>query len=118
MEIIKKYSLRFLFTILSISICLLIITTIYHFDIIASNIYQLLKLIILLGNILISGIILGKKANNKGYLEGIKLGIFMIILFTLITLITGQGLKLRLLLYDSIMLITAILGGMIGINKK
>lgn len=118
MEIIKKYSLRFLFTILSISICLLIITTLYHFDIISSNIYQLLKLIILLGNILISGIILGKKANNKGYLEGIKLGLFMIILFTLITLITGQGLKLRLLLYDSIMLITAILGGMIGINKK
>lgn len=118
MEIIKKYSLQFLFTILSISICLLIITTLYHFDIISSNIYQLLKLIILLGNILISGIILGKKANNKGYLEGIKLGIFMIILFTLITLITGQGLKLRLLLYDSIMLITAILGGMIGINKK
>lgn len=117
MEIIKKYSLRFLFTILSISICLLIITTLYHFDIISSNIYQLLKLIILLGNILISGIILGKKANNKGYLEGIKLGLFMIILFTLITLITGQGLKLRLL-YDSIMLITAILGGMIGINKK
>ena len=118
MEIIKKYSLRFLFTILSISICLLIITTLYHFDIISSNIYQLLKLIILLGNILISGIILGKKANKKGYLEGIKLGLFMIILFTLITLITGQGLKLKLLLYDSIMLITAILGGMIGINKK
>jgi putative membrane protein (TIGR04086 family) len=118
MEIIKKYSLRFLFTILSISICLLIITTLYHFDIISSNIYQLLKLIILLGNILISGIILSKKANKKGYLEGIKLGLFMIILFTLITLITGQGLKLRLLLYDSIMLITAILGGMIGINKK
>lgn len=118
MEIIKKYSLQFLFTILSILICLLIITTLYHFDIISSNIYQLLKLIILLGNILISGIILGKKATSKGYLEGIKLGIFMIILFTLITLITGQGLKLKLLLYDSIILITAILGGMIGINKK
>lgn len=118
MEIIKTYSLRFIFTILSIIICLLLITTLYHFDIISSNIYQLLKLIILLGNILISGIILGKKANSKGYLEGIKLGIFIIILFTITTLIFGQELKLRLLLYDSIILITAILGGMIGINKK
>ncbi len=118
MELIKKYSFRFLFTILSMITCLLLITTLYHFNIISSNIYQLLKLIILLGNILISGIILGKKATSKGYLEGIKLGIFMIILFTLITLITGQGLKLKLLLYDSIILITAILGGMIGINKK
>ena len=118
MEIIKKYSFRFLYTILSIVISLLLITTLYHFNIISSNIYQTLKLIILLVNILISGIILGKKATSKGYLEGIKLGIFMILLCFLITLVTGQDLKIRLLLYDSMILITSILGGMIGINKK
>ena len=118
MEIIKKYSFRFLYTILSIVISLLLITTLYHFNIISSNIYQSLKLIILLVNILISGIILGKKATSKGYLEGIKLGIFMILLCFLITLVTGQELKIRLLLYDSMILITSILGGMIGINKK
>ena len=80
MEIIKKYSFRFLYTILSIVLCIIIITTLYHFNIISSNIYQILKLIILLINILISGIILGKKATNKGYLEGIKLGSFLILL--------------------------------------
>lgn len=118
MEIIKKYSFRFLYTILSIIISLLLITTLYHFNIISSNIYQTLKLIILLVNILISGIILGKKATSKGYLEGIKLGIFIILLCLLITLVTGQELKIRILLYDSMILITSILGGMIGINKK
>lgn len=118
MEIIKKYSFHFLYTILSIVISLLLITTLYHFNIISSNIYQTLKLIILLVNILISGIILGKKATSKGYLEGIKLGIFMILLCFLMTLVTGQDLKIRLLLYDSMILITSILGGMIGINKK
>lgn len=118
MEIIKKYSFRFLYTVLSIVISLLLITTLYHFNIISSNIYQTLKLIILLVNILISGIILGKKATSKGYLEGIKLGTFMILLCFLITLVTGQDLKIRLLIYDSMILITSILGGMIGINKK
>lgn len=118
MKIIKKYSLHFLYTIISIVICLLLLTTLYHFNIISSNIYQILKLIILLVNILISSIILGKKASSKGYLEGIKLGIFMILLCILITLLTGQDLKIRLLLYDSMILITSILGGMIGINKK
>ena len=118
MEIIKKYSFRFLYTILSIVISLLLITTLYHFNIISSNIYQTLKLIILLVNILISGIILGKKTSSKGYLEGIKLGIFMILLCFLITLVTGQELKIRILLYDSMILITSILGGMIGINLK
>ena len=118
MELIKKYSFRFLYTILSITICLLILTTFYHFNMISSNIYKLLKLIILLGNILISGIILGKKAASKGYLEGVKLGVFFILLFTIATLLTAQELKLKMLLYDGIILITAILGGMIGINKK
>ncbi len=118
MEIIKKYSFRFLYTILSITVSLLIITILYHFNLISSNIYQALKLIILLGNILVSGIILGKKANSKGYLEGLKLGTFIIIVFTLLTLLTNESLKLKILLYDLIILTTAILGGMIGINKK
>lgn len=42
----------------------------------------------------------------------------MILLCFLITLVTGQDLKIRLLIYDSIILITSILGGMIGINKN
>ena len=115
---IKKYGLHFLYTLIAFFLCFLILTTLYHFNIISSNIYQVLKLIILLGNGLISGIILGKKATSKGYLEGIKLGVFIIVLFFIITLITGQDLKIKLLLYDSIIMITAILGGMIGINKK
>ena len=118
METVKKYSFRFLYTLIGIVISLLLITTLYHFNLISSNIYQALKFILLLANILISGIILGKKANSKGYLEGIKLGLFLIILFTLLTLLTGEDLKLRILLYDMIILITSILGGMIGINKK
>ena len=118
MTIIKKYSLHFLYTILSIILCFLILTTFYHFNIISSNIYQLFKLLILLISILISGIILGKKATSKGYLEGIKLGAFIIFLFFIITVIAGQELKIKLLLYDGIIMITSILGGMIGINKK
>jgi len=118
MTTVKKYGFRFLYTILSIAICYLILTTFYYFNIISSNIYQVLKLIILLINILMSGIILGKKATNKGYLEGVKLGAFIIILFFILTLITGQDVKIRLLLYDGIIMITSILGGMIGINKK
>ncbi len=118
MEKIKKYSLRFFYTILGILFSLLLITTLYHFNIISPNIYQSLKLITLLGNILISGIILGKKATSKGYLEGLKLGTFIIVLFTLLTLLMGKELMFKILLYDVIILVTSILGGMIGINKK
>ena len=118
MEIIKKYSFRFLYTILGILLSILLITILYNFNIISSNTYHVLKLITILFNILISGLILGKKATKKGYLEGIKLGAFIIVLFSLSTILIEQKLQLKLLLYDLIILTTAILGGMIGINKK
>ena len=118
MTTVKKYGFHFLYTILSIAICYLILTTFYYFNIISSNIYQVLKLIILLINILMSGIILGKKATNKGYLEGVKLGAFIIILFFILTLITGQDVKIRLLLYDGIIMITSILRSIIRKKKK
>ena len=47
-----------------------------------------------------------------------QLGSFFIILFFILTLLTKQEVNLRILLYDIIILITSILAGMIGINKK
>ena len=118
MEIIKKYTIHFLLTILSIFLCILLTTTLYYFNIIPNNIYELCKLLLILLPLLVSSILLGKKATQKGFLEGMKLGGLIIILFTLISLITKQDIKLRIILYDGIILLTSILGGMIGINKK
>lgn len=118
MKILKKYTYHFLYTIISILLSLLLIITLYYFNILPINIYQTLKLILFLVIILLSGILLGKKATSKGYLEGIKLGLFFIILFTVTSLLTSANLHIKVLLYDCIILITAILGGMIGINKK
>lgn len=118
MNKIKKYLFHFLFTMIIFIIFFVLLTTLYHFNIISNNIYQVGKLLILLFTILISSIMLGKKASNKGYLEGLKLGIFIITLFFILILLTNSEIKIRLILYDAIILITSILGGMIGINKK
>lgn len=118
MNKIKKYLFHFLFTTIIFIIFFVLLTTLYHFNIISNNIYQIGKLLILLFLVLISSIILGKKASNRGYLEGLKLGIFVITLFFIMILLTNSEIKIRLILYDTIILITSILGGMIGINKK
>lgn len=118
MTYVKKYGLRFLYTVFSIIISLLLLTTLYYFNIISSNIYQVLKIIIIITNIFISGFLLGKQTPNKGYLEGIKLTLICIPFCLLVSLFTNQSIHLKVLLYYLIIAITAILGSMIGINKR
>lgn len=115
---LKKYGLRLLYTIISILLSLLLATTLYYFNIIGQNTYKVLKIIIILLNIFISSFILGKSAENKGYLEGIKLAVIVIPIFLILTILTNEVFKLRSLLYYTIITITSITGGMIGINKK
>lgn len=118
MTYVKKYGLRFLYTIISITISLFLLTTLYYFNLISSNIYQILKIIIIILNIFISGFLLGKQTANKGYLEGIKLTLILIPFCLLTSLLTSQPLHIKVLLYYFIIAITAILGSMIGINKR
>ena len=101
---LKKYTKRLLYTFLFLILSLLLLTTLYYFNLINENIYKVFKIIILIINIFISGFLLGKKANSKGYLEGIKLSLMVIFLFLIITLILKEPLILTILIYYLIIL--------------
>lgn len=118
MTYLKKYGLRVLYTFLIIIISLLLINTLYYFNIINNSVYKVLKIIPIIISIFINAYILGKNAEQKGYLEGLKLSIIIILVFFILTLITKQPIKLKVILYYLIISITSILGSMIGINKK
>lgn len=93
------------------------ITIFNYFNILKPNIITNLKLILPIISIFISSLILGTKSKKKGYLEGLKLGLIIIIILLIITLLTKSFITKSLLFY-SILLLTSILGAMIGINKK
>ena len=118
MTYIKKYGNRLLFTTISILLSLLAITLLYYFNIIGQNTNKVLKIIAILINIFISSFILGKNTIKKGYLEGIKLALIIIPIFIIISLLTSSKIEIKAILYYMIILITSILGSMIGINKR
>ena len=118
MSYIKKYGLRLLYTLISLLLSLLFVTTLYYFNIISTNTYKVLKVVVLLVNIFFGSFILGKKAKNKGFLEGIKFAAIIIPIFFILTILTNQTLQLRLLLYYLIITFSSILGGMVGISRK
>ena len=61
----------------------------------------------------------GKKALKKGYLEGLKIGGCLIFLFLIINLIFYQtGFSLERIIYYLVLILSSMLGSMVGINKK
>lgn len=78
--------------------------------------------IILVGMILFFAIIgfeYGKKAQAKGYLEGLKIGASLILLLIVINLLFYQtGFSIARFIYYLVLILSSTLGSMIGINRK
>ena len=98
--------LTFLFTILN------------YFNIINNNIMNIIKIIIPLFALALSGFIVGKNALKNGWLEGIKIGMIIITLIILINLIFIRDINSRNFVFYLLLLLSSTLGSMFGINKK
>lgn len=106
-------------SILTIFVLLFLVGTLYYFDIISSGTVNYLRLFIILSVLFGTSFILGKNTKKNGYLEGMKFGIFDILIFLIISVIFFRSdFKLRIILYYIILLITSVLGSMIGINRS
>ena len=116
---IKNFLKHFLVTTIVIFLNLFFISTLYYFNILSTSIVNYLRPLSILIILFISSYRLGKKLEKNGYLEGLKLGGTTIILFLIISIIFFRSyFMIRLVLYYIILLITSILGSMIGINKE
>ena len=119
----KKYfetmSICFGVGLLSLLVSSFILTVLNYFDLVTGNIFTVLKLLIPFLSLLIAGILLGRKSKSKGWLEGLKLSLGFIILFTLIQLFFLEDpFRLTNVLYDAILMMITIFGSMLGINMK
>ena len=119
MKNIKSYLKYLGISLIMILLGLLLISTLYYFDILSSNVINYIRIIFIMLVMFIVSFILGKNTDKNGYLAGIKFGLMNIVIFLIIgVLFFKDVLQLRLILYDFILLFTSILGSMIGINKK
>ena len=118
MKILKKYDFiyKYLIYILILTLVLTIINLIVPIN---SHINSLISLIMMLAYIFVCSIKKGFKVEEKAYIEGFKLGcIYVITLYILNCLTLNFSLPLKKLLYFMIIIITSVLGCIIGINKK
>ena len=110
-----KSLLIFLGIIISSS---LIITFLYHKNIINTKLVTTLTIISLLTSTTITGFFLGIKSKNKGYINGLILsGMIIAILLILKIVISKKITLINILIYLLIIVITTT-SSIIGINKR
>ena len=117
MNYLKRLGKVILFTLLSIIILGLLLNTLYYFDIISNNIYNIMKMFIVLTTLFINALILGKNTDKYGILEGLKLGAIFILIMIIIKIITNSTFDIRTFIYSIIIILTTSIGSIIGINK-
>ena len=119
MKYLKKLFFSFIYIISSLLIITFIVTLLNYFNIINDKLIPIFNILIPSICLFIGGFYIGKNSNNNGYLEGLKLGsLFSIFLLIFNFLAFNNSFKLKYLLFYLIIIISCILGSMIGINKR
>lgn len=114
---LKKIEKSLIYTFLILGIGS-ILTTLFSY-LSEGLIYKTIKILIPIIALFIGGIIIGKNSKNKGWFEGFKYGIIVIVIMFLISfLFSNNFFNIKRIIYYLILIFISILGSMIGINKN
>ena len=119
MNYLKKLGKSLLYIIIPSILFTFILTLLNYFDIISYNSLNIIKYILFFISLFISSFIFGKFSNSKGWLEGIKYGLIIVIILLLFNyLVFNTPFNIKAIIYYLIILATSSIGSMLGINFK
>lgn len=113
---IKNYLNSILYFLGIVIIGTVIITLFHYFSIFSVGVIKVLKMILAIAGVFISSFILGRKCSKKGYLEGLKFGAVIIVILLIMNLIFNS-LSYKSIIFFVIILISSMLGSMVGITR-
>lgn len=119
MDYLKKIGYGFIYTLGAFLILTFILTLLSYVDVFSMNVVSFVQLFIPIISLLIGGYIIGKRSKSNGWLEGLKFSLLFLV-FLLLFDYFGLGVapKLKNIVFYIIMIVSSILGSMIGINRR
>ncbi len=119
MNYIKKLGISILWIISFFLSLTFIISLFNYFNIINDKIVEIVKILIPITSIFIGGFKIGKKSKNKGWLEGLKLGLVVVIFIVIFNFLAlDVKFELKSIIFYIILTTSCVLGSMIGIMNK
>ena len=117
MKYLKILTKNLLFTLIFFIIFSLLLTIFNYFNIINYQILNIGKIIIPILTLMFAGLLMGKKANKNGWLEGLKISLIIILILIITTVIMNEF-SYKKLTFFIILIISGIFGSILGINTK
>ena len=119
MKYLKNLVICFGLVIGIIFVFTFLVTLLSYFNIMNDSVTTVFKMIIPILSMLASGIVMGRNSSQKGWLEGLKLGLMVCVLLMLFNMLgLGNGFKIGNVLFYTILTFSSIVGSMIGISRK
>ena len=119
MDFLKIFGKGFGYSIGILLILTIILTILSFFNVLGPTLVNIFMIINLCLATITGGFITGRNAFNKGWLEGLKFGILFTIIILLFNLLgIGSAFNLLNIVSYVIIIITSIIGSMIGISLK
>ena len=118
MSYLKRLGKILLSTFISIVALGFLLNVLYYFDIIEGNIYNIMKMVIVLICLFVNSFLLGKGSLKHGIVEGLKLGAIFLLVMIILKTITNSPFDIRTIIYSIIILLTTSVSAVIGINKN
>ena len=106
-----------LLIIILLFIVSILINIFYYFDVINNNLINYLKMFLTITIFFVGGIYIGKKSESKGYINGLKLSLIIVLFFFTISIIFNNY-KVSRIIYYLITTTCITFGSMIGINNN
>lgn len=113
-----KYLKVYIFIMLSIITLSIIFSSLSYINIISEFTKRILNSLAIFLSIFVGGYHLGKRTNQKGFLEGLKIGSLLTITFLVLGLLLNKSLNFSNLILYIIIISISLFGSIIGINKK
>ena len=114
-KVYLKSSLSFFIVFI---IYLLLVTLLSYFDILSFKSVSVISYVFIVLFFLLSGFKLARNTSKRGYLSGFLIGLLLVIVMMILSLVLGSGIKLKALIYYGTLILSSVIGGMIGINVK
>lgn len=111
----KKYIKRFIIMLFEITILTSLLTFFNYLNIISNNIYSYFELIGIFIILYLNGRKLSRSTDKLTLLEGLKIGLFFLLIFSLYNIISKNTFSIRTFIYYLLVLFTPLLG---SIRKK
>ena len=106
---LKNYGYSFLIVISSLLIINLFLTIFSYFNLFSTKVIDIMGFVLMLVFLFISSYILGTKSKKNGYLEGLKFGGIIVLIFILLVILLDKFL-LKSLIYYVILILTRFTG--------